>query len=92
MIERLGLEKQVRDPMFPDCQAVFHRHGKPTQFPESLGYGLQGSGPRRAAIPRSTADGGTEHRACRHSRENRDGDIRSQDPECVRPLQHRERP
>ena len=31
MIERLGLEKQVRDPMFPDCQAVFHRRGKPVR-------------------------------------------------------------
>jgi hypothetical protein len=31
MIERLGLEKQVRDATFPDCQAVFHRHGKPVR-------------------------------------------------------------
>ena len=31
MIERLGLEKQVWDATFPDCQAVFHRHGKPVR-------------------------------------------------------------
>jgi integrase len=31
MIERLSLEKQIRDTTFPDCAAVFHRHGKPVR-------------------------------------------------------------
>ena len=52
MIERLRLEKQIRDATFPDCQAVFHRHGKPVRnFPQILGCGLQADGPRRTAVP-----------------------------------------
>src|SRR6516162_6849835 len=29
MIERLRLEKQILDTKYPDCQAVFHRQGRP---------------------------------------------------------------
>jgi integrase len=29
MIERLRIERERRDSTFPDCQFVFHRHGKP---------------------------------------------------------------
>lgn len=31
MIERLRLEKQIRDTKYPDCQAVFHRQGRPVR-------------------------------------------------------------
>jgi len=52
MIERLRLEKQIRDTTFPDCPTVFHRHGKPVRnFPEILGCGMQKGGPRRTTIP-----------------------------------------
>ena len=31
MIERLRLERQIRDTKYPDCQAVFHREGRPVR-------------------------------------------------------------
>jgi len=45
MVERLKLEKEVRDATFPDCAFVFHRHGKPVRnFRKSWAAACEASG------------------------------------------------
>jgi integrase len=45
MIERIQIEKQIRDANFPNCKAVFHRYGKPIRnFRKSWETACQGAG------------------------------------------------
>ena len=65
MIQRLRLEKQIRDTTFPDCATLFHRHRKAnSQFPKVLGCDLHSGGARRTSIPWVDGSGHNKERVC----------------------------